>query len=294
MQRSKEQKERQDIARERRETEQKRQREEEYARMMQKNKEAAALRQQKERETLEKMHEQISKFDIEELTNRYQYKYLSVVHMNNKLSADEVVQRASRNIYLKVDSSDENISSKIKFEIAYKILYELIYAGVLVEKPVRYKNGQLKGYYIREGKGRYTYQPKIRPSVSNASLPSKGIDAVDKMDGHRFEEYCAGLLRETGYTNVEVTKGSGDQGVDVIATKDGIKYAIQCKCYSSDLGNTPVQEVNAGKALYKCHVGVVLTNRYFTAGARELAEATGVLLWDRDELMKIIAKAEKL
>lgn len=106
--------------------------------------------------------------------------------------------------------------------------------------------------------------------------------AIDLMEGLDFEYWCADLLTKMGYTNVEVTRGSGDQGVDVLAQKDGIKYAIQCKCYSSNLGNTPVQEINTGKVIYHCHVGVVMTNRYFTEGAKEAAEATGVLLWDRD------------
>lgn len=111
---------------------------------------------------------------------------------------------------------------------------------------------------------------------------------IDVMEGHEFEHWCADLLKKSGFTDVEVTKGSGDQGVDVIAVKDGIRYAIQCKCYSSDLGNKPVQEVHAGKVMYKCQVGVVMTNRHFTAGAKELADATGVLLWDRDKLEEML------
>ena len=125
-----------------------------------------------------------------------------------------------------------------------------------------------------------------------------GIDAeilaVDLMEGHQFEHYCADILRKNGYTDVEVTQGSGDQGVDVLAVKDGIKYAIQCKCYASDLGNKPVQEVNAGKVIYHCHVGVVMTNRFFTQGAKDAADATGILLWDRNKLVELIRSAKNL
>lgn len=32
-----------------------------------------------------------------------------------------------------------------------------------------------------------------------------------------------------------------------------------------------------------------MTNQYFTAGAKELAEATGVLLWDREKLEEMLA-----
>lgn len=112
--------------------------------------------------------------------------------------------------------------------------------------------------------------------------------SFDHMEGHEFEYYCADLLRNNGFSNVEVTQGSGDQGVDIIATRDGIKYAIQCKCYSQNIGNKAVQEVFAGKTFYNCHVAAVLTNQYFTSSAQALAESNGVLLWDRDKLEEMI------
>lgn len=111
---------------------------------------------------------------------------------------------------------------------------------------------------------------------------------VDAMDGHSFEYFCAEVLGKNGFTQVQVTRGSGDQGVDILAEKDGVKYAVQCKHYSAALGNTPVQEVNAGKLYYGCHVGVVMTNSAFTMGAVELAKVTGVLLWDRTRLQEMM------
>lgn len=129
-------------------------------------------------------------------------------------------------------------------------------------------------------------------SITNRSNRTKILNIVDGMDGHGFEYWCANLLRKNGFVNVEVTPASGDHGVDILAEKDGIHYAIQCKCYSQDLGNTPVQEVYAGKEMYRCQVGVVMTNRYFTTGAKQLAEQTRVLLWDRDKLQSLIESAE--
>lgn len=123
-----------------------------------------------------------------------------------------------------------------------------------------------------------------------------GIDAtllgVDLMEGHDFEYWCADLLQKLGFCDVEVTPGSGDHGVDILAKKECIKYAIQCKRYTADLGNTPVQEVHAGKAMYGCQVGAVITNQHFTPGGRQLAEATGVLLWDRDWIIKALERTK--
>lgn len=118
------------------------------------------------------------------------------------------------------------------------------------------------------------------------------IRDIDNMDGISFEKYCANILDKNGFKNVVVTRGSGDQGIDIISVKDGIKYGIQCKCYSTNIGNKAVQEVYSGKTFYKCHVGVVLTNRYFTPSAIELAKTNGVLLWDRKHLLDMINKAE--
>ncbi len=115
----------------------------------------------------------------------------------------------------------------------------------------------------------------------------------DNMEGHQFEAFCAELLLKNGFTDVEKTQGSGDQGVDIIAFKDGVKFGIQCKCYSSDVGNKAVQEVFTGKAYYRCNVAVILTNRYFTQYARELAQMNGVVLWDRDKLLEFIENVDK-
>jgi restriction system protein len=105
---------------------------------------------------------------------------------------------------------------------------------------------------------------------------------VDEMEGHDFEFYCADMLKESGFEEVEVTRGSHDFGADILAKKDGVTYAVQCKCYTMPVGVSAVQEVYAGKDYYDCMVGVVLTNQYFTKPAQELAEKLNILLWDRD------------
>jgi hypothetical protein len=115
----------------------------------------------------------------------------------------------------------------------------------------------------------------------------------DSMEGHDFESFCSSLLCKNHFENVSVTSGSNDQGIDIIAFKDGVKYGIQCKCYSSDVGNKAVQEAYSGAKFYDCHVPVVLTNRYFTKSAIELSKKTNVLLWDRDYLEELIDSTTK-
>lgn len=139
-----------------------------------------------------------------------------------------------------------------------------------------------------------SYHETISEHTSHKILDSSALNNrdFDEMEGHEFEYFCADILRKNGYSNVDVTKGSGDQGIDIIAYKDGIKYGIQCKCYASDIGNKAVQEAFSGKTFYGCHVAAVITNRYFTSSAKTLAEKNGVLLWDRNKLEELINQAD--
>ncbi len=131
---------------------------------------------------------------------------------------------------------------------------------------------------------------KYIPNYSNVSTNMNSEINIDNMDGHQFEYFCADIIRECGFEDVEVTQGSGDHGIDILAKKDDITYAIQCKCYSSDIGNAAIQQAHSGKGFYNKDIAVVLTNRYFTTQAIEEANALGVKLWDRDKLNSMILK----
>lgn len=117
--------------------------------------------------------------------------------------------------------------------------------------------------------------------------------SFDNMDGHDFEYFCADLLRQNGFINVEVTPASGDHGIDIFAEKDDITYAIQCKCNASNIGNSAVQQAHTGKSLYHRDIAVVMTNQLFTKQAEEDAKGLNVKLWDRNKLYELVSKAEE-
>lgn len=101
-----------------------------------------------------------------------------------------------------------------------------------------------------------------------SSLPINGFD---------FEHWVASSLSKFGW-KVKVTQGSGDQGVDVIATINGKTLGIQCKRYAGSVGNKAVQETYAGMKHFGLDYAAVLTNATYTKSARELAASTNVLL----------------
>lgn len=125
--------------------------------------------------------------------------------------------------------------------------------------------------------------------ISMQNKLDKYMQSVDAMDGVTFEHFCAELLEANRFSGVRVTRSSGDYGIDVLAYKGNTEYAIQCKNYSSHVGNSAVQEAYSGKAYYDCQKAVVMTNNYFTAAAIETARKIGVELWDRNKLYDMIA-----
>lgn len=103
------------------------------------------------------------------------------------------------------------------------------------------------------------------------------------MSGLEFENIIDSLFCKMGY-KTKITQQTGDQGIDVIATKNGIIIGIQAKCYTNKVGNAAVQEAVAGKGYYSCDKVMVITNNYFTSSAKALAQSNNVVLWDRDFL----------
>ena len=117
-----------------------------------------------------------------------------------------------------------------------------------------------------------------------------GFDATNlPFDGHAFEKWVAEALIGFGWT-AKVTSGSGDQGIDVIAEKNGQKLGIQCKLYSSAIGNKAVQEAHAGKAYYSADAVAVLSNAAYTSSAKDLAKVTGVQLLSHHDIPELFEK----
>ena len=110
----------------------------------------------------------------------------------------------------------------------------------------------------------------------------------DLMEGRDFEFFCADLLQKRGFLDVEETKGSGDNGVDILSEKVGVSYAIQCKRYDEPVVVKAVQEAYAGWDYYDKMVGVVMSNQYFTKNAVEMARKLKILLWDRGYLEEML------
>ena len=118
--------------------------------------------------------------------------------------------------------------------------------------------------------------------------------SIENMSGTDFEHFCADLLRVNGYTDVQITAGAGDHGIDIVAEKDEMKWGFQCKRWGAEthIGNDVVRDTFAGKAFYHCDIAAIIATTQFTRKAEEYARETGILLWGQDKLYRLMEKLD--
>ena len=112
------------------------------------------------------------------------------------------------------------------------------------------------------------------------------------MDGVTFEYFLQAHFEKLGY-KVKTTPKSSDYGADLILTKDGIKTVVQAKRYKGKVGVAAIQQAYASMGFYKASRCMVITNSYYTSQARTLAKKNGVILWDRETLIRKFKIKEK-
>jgi restriction system protein len=112
---------------------------------------------------------------------------------------------------------------------------------------------------------------------------TSGMAAIDEMSGVEFEEFVAAQLRTRGW-GVTRTARVGDYGVDLVAKKDGVWMAVQCKRLAKAVGVAAVQQVVSGALHHGCNQTVVVTNQGFTKAAHRLATTHRCRLVGREQL----------
>ena len=115
-------------------------------------------------------------------------------------------------------------------------------------------------------------------------------DNIDHLTGDDFEELLKNVFTVLRY-DVQITKKTGDQGADLILSKDGRKISVQAKRYSKSVGNKAIQEVHSSIPFYGTEMGWVITTSGFTKSAIELARKTNVKLYNRYETINLIKMA---
>jgi restriction system protein len=136
--------------------------------------------------------------------------------------------------------------------------------------------------------------------VLNSTLRKEILDLVKKMDPFRFEHLVVDLLVAMGYGGsreeaAQVTKASGDEGIDGIINEDRLGLDViylQAKRWQQTVGRKEIQSFVGALAGQQAHKGVFITTSDFADTAITYAKKVSqkVILIDGNKLADLMIK----
>ena len=124
----------------------------------------------------------------------------------------------------------------------------------------------------------------------NRKTLSQKVEELLELSPREFEQYIGELFTHLGYT-VEVTQFSNDKGIDIIMTKDDVKYGVQCKRYKGTVGSPEIQTFIGALNHLQADKGYFVTTGMFSFEAEKMAAQHPIQLINRVDLAKLIIRA---
>jgi restriction system protein len=143
-------------------------------------------------------------------------------------------------------------------------------------------------------------EPHLESRVENRGEPpelswkERLIEVLLTLEASAFERLCQRLLRESGFTKVEVTGKSGDGGIDGVGVLRinllSFHVLFQSKRFKGSVGASAVRDFR-GAMVGRADKGLILTTGTYTADARREATRDGapaIDLIDGDALCDLL------
>jgi restriction system protein len=129
---------------------------------------------------------------------------------------------------------------------------------------------------VAEARGTFT-------STDTESWTAFLLEALVGMSPASFERLCQRVLRESGFTKVEVTGKSGDGGIDGIGVLRvsllSFHVFFQCKRYRGSVGASAIRDFR-GAMVGRTDKGLLITTGVFTPDAKREATRDGAPVLD--------------
>lgn len=121
-----------------------------------------------------------------------------------------------------------------------------------------------------------------------SGIEYRSLSDLKRMHPFKFEDYIAKLYKNMGYS-VKQTKRTGDGGKDMIATKNGQTYFVECKRYSDPINVHKMRDFVGACVLGGKDVkGIYVTTSSFTNDAKSAANRIGIQMIDGNKLMSMV------
>lgn len=184
--------------------------------------------------------------------------------------------KSNNNKHIEVPENNKQLSN-IKTKINTEKIYQ---KNTLIEL----KQQQDEDYYYKRKMARKGYW-KVTPKQ------------IYEMDWREFESFVAGLLTEHGYKTI-LTPAQNDEGKDIVAEKDGIKYFIECKHWKegSSVGREYLQKLVGAAVGHNVTNVIFIATCSFHDNAKNYAKElnlSGMVhidLWNMNKLLQIANK----
>lgn len=131
----------------------------------------------------------------------------------------------------------------------------------------------------------------VQEAEKKNKLLVKKIDSLYELAPREFEEWTASLFESLGYDKVTLTPQSNDKGIDVLAEKNGLKIAVQCKKYKGIVGSPNIQEFLGAMQNAEVDKGFFITTGTFSIEAEKAALDMPIELYDKMGLVQLIDEA---
>ncbi len=137
---------------------------------------------------------------------------------------------------------------------------------------------------------------KIRRELSRRGALARwfhshsGMNNLNDMTPLQFEVFVREVYARLGY-EAELTKRSGDEGVDVLAKKDGLIYAIQVKKTAKPIGSPVIQTLLGSMANIEADRGICVASAGFTRDAQRFAAGKPIILVGQEDLARMLEHA---
>ena len=121
-----------------------------------------------------------------------------------------------------------------------------------------------------------------------SAIEYRSLSDLKRMHPFKFEDYVARLYKNMGYS-VKQTKRTGDGGKDIVVTKNGQTYFVECKRYSDPINVHKMRDFVGACVLGGKDVkGIYVTTSSFTNDAKSAANRIGIQMIDGNKLMGMI------
>ncbi len=184
-------------------------------------------------------------------------------------------------------------------------LLNLVERELIEREGTRYSVTDKGAAYLSSIESSIDYSPEhserreITLAVSKFNISQYGVlrTYLMKLSPYDFEHFVKALLDAMDYENVEVTKQSGDKGVDVVANFQfgitEIREVVQVKRTENTIGRRVIDELRGALHYHRAIRGTIITLGNFVRGLEEFALYPGaapITLIDGKRLIDLAVK----